>query len=149
MACCDIRASFVVVQRWGFCMSVLQHRLLNGWPLFFMIALFSALIMTIGIWLIGVATVEEILALLRLSVQISAPWIYITFIASSLVRLYPNKTSRWVLRVILAFHLRRQWAGRCCLSSYYFRPICLITWRCSITRATLFCASPPISFYLP
>ena len=98
MARCDIRASFVVVQRWGFCMSVLQHRLLNGWPLFFMIALFSALIMTIGIWLIGVATVEEILALLRLSVQISAPWIYITFIASSLVRLYPNKTSRWVLR---------------------------------------------------
>ena len=79
-------------------MSVLQQRLLNGWPLFFIIAVFSALIMTVGIWSIGVTTAEETVALLRLSVQISAPWIYITFIASALVKLFPSKTSRWVLR---------------------------------------------------
>ena len=39
-------------------MSVLQQRLLNGWPLFFIIAVFSALIMTVGIWSIGVTTAE-------------------------------------------------------------------------------------------
>lgn len=87
----------------GACMSkregnVYSIGVLNGWPLFFLIAALNALIMVTGFSIIGMDTSRAVVDLIRLSVQISAPWIYITFIASALVKLYPSHASRWVLR---------------------------------------------------
>jgi sulfoxide reductase heme-binding subunit YedZ len=78
--------------------SARMNSMLNGWPLFFLIAALNAALMTTGFLLIGVATAESTVDMIRLSVQISTPWIYITFAASPLAQLFPGGASRWLLR---------------------------------------------------
>lgn len=78
--------------------TIYSSGVLNGWPLFFLIAALNALIMAVGFSIVGANTAQATVDLIRLSVQISAPWIYLTFIASALVKLYPSQTSRWLLR---------------------------------------------------
>lgn len=77
---------------------VLQHKILNGWSFFFLITAFSAVVAAIGYSCIGVATPEATVDMIRHSVQIAAPWIFITFVASSLAQLFPGYFTKWLLR---------------------------------------------------
>ena len=54
-------------------MSLLQFRILNGWPLFFLIAALTFVGMMAGLALIGVSTPEAVVKLIILSVQFAFP----------------------------------------------------------------------------
>ncbi|MGK0500950.1 MAG: hypothetical protein ACJAYG_002604 [Oceanicoccus sp.] len=57
---------------------------LNGWPLFFLIAALTFACMMAGLVLIGSSTPEATVELIRLSVQLASPWIFIAFVTSAL-----------------------------------------------------------------
>ena len=79
-------------------MTLLQHRVLNGWPLFYLIALLTLGGMVAGMLIIGTSSPEATVKLIRLSVQFASPWIYIAFVTSALTTLFPNAFSKWLLR---------------------------------------------------
>ena len=78
--------------------SLLRHPLLNGWPLFVVIAGLSFAIILAGLATIGTSTPEATVAMIRLSVQLASPWIYLAFVATALVQLFPSSFSTWLLR---------------------------------------------------
>jgi hypothetical protein len=61
---------------------VLQHKALNGWPLFYLIAALTAAAIGAGLSEFGLATPQAVIDIIRLSVQLASPWIFITFVAS-------------------------------------------------------------------
>jgi len=77
---------------------LLQHRVLNGWPLFYLIALLTLGGMIAGMLIIGISSPEATVKLIRLSVQFASPWIFIAFVTSALVTLFPGAISQWLLR---------------------------------------------------
>ncbi len=77
---------------------MLQHRVLNGWPLFYLIALLTLGGMVAGMLIIGISSPEATVKLIRLSVQFASPWILIAFVTSALVTLFPGAISQWLLR---------------------------------------------------
>ena len=79
-------------------MTRLQHRVLNGWPLFNLIALLTLGGMVAGMLIIGISSPEATVKLIRLSVQFASPWILIAFVTSALVTLFPGAISQWLLR---------------------------------------------------
>jgi sulfoxide reductase heme-binding subunit YedZ len=79
-------------------MSLLQHRMLNGWPLFFLIAALTFAGMMAGLTLIGVSTPEAVVKLIILSVQFASPWIFVAFVTSPLVQLFPGSVPKWLAR---------------------------------------------------
>jgi methionine sulfoxide reductase heme-binding subunit len=79
-------------------LTLLQHRVLNGWPLFNLIALLTLGGMVAGMLIIGISSPEATVKLIRLSVQFASPWIYIAFVTSALTTLFPNAFSKWLLR---------------------------------------------------
>ena len=78
--------------------SLLRHPLLNGWPLFGVIAGLSFAIILAGLAITGTSTPEATVAMIRLSVQLASPWIYLAFVATALGQLFPNSFSSWLLR---------------------------------------------------
>ena len=78
--------------------SLIRHPLLNGWPLFYVIAGLSFAIILAGLATIGTSTPEATVAMIRLSVQLASPWIYLAFVATALVQLFPSSFSAWLLR---------------------------------------------------
>jgi sulfoxide reductase heme-binding subunit YedZ len=79
-------------------MSLLQYRILNGWPLFFLIAVLTFAGMMAGLTLIGVSTPEAVVKLIILSVQFASPWIFVAFVTSPLVQLFPGSVPKWLAR---------------------------------------------------
>lgn len=79
-------------------MSLLRHRLLNGWPFFWMIAGMTFAAMVTGQLLIGVATPEAAVSMIRLSVQLASPWVFLAFVATPINQLFPGNLSKWLLR---------------------------------------------------
>ena len=77
---------------------LLRHPLLNGWPLFVVIAGLSFAIVLAGLATVGTSTPEATVAMIRLSVQLASPWIYLAFVATALVQLFPSSFSAWLLR---------------------------------------------------
>lgn len=77
---------------------MLEHKALNGWPLFLLIAALTFATMLIGLLLIGVATPEAVVQLIILSVQLASPWIFIAFATSPLHQLFPSTVSQWLVR---------------------------------------------------
>lgn len=77
---------------------MLQYRVLNGWPLFYLIALLTLGGMVAGMLIIGISSPEDTVKLIRLSVQFASPWILIAFVTSALVTLFPGAISQWLLR---------------------------------------------------
>jgi len=79
-------------------LTLLQHRVLNGWPLFYLIALLTLNGMVAGMLIIGISSPEATVKLIRLSVQFASPWIYIAFVTSALTPLFPNTFTKWLWR---------------------------------------------------
>ncbi|MBT4381262.1 MAG: hypothetical protein HOD26_20910 [Gammaproteobacteria bacterium] len=48
--------------------------------------------------LIGISTPESTVSLIRLSVQLASPWIFLAFAASAMAQLFPGNISSWLLR---------------------------------------------------
>lgn len=79
-------------------MNLLQHQSLNGWPLFFLVAALTFAAIGAGLVVTGVSSPEATVSMIRLSVQLASPWIFLAFAARPLVQLYPGSFSRWLLR---------------------------------------------------
>jgi len=78
--------------------SLLLHPSLNGWPLFGVIAGLSFAIILAGLAITGTSTPEATVDMIRLSVQLASPWIYLAFVATALGQLFPSSFSSWLLR---------------------------------------------------
>ena len=79
-------------------MSLLRHSSLNSWPLFYLVAGLTFAVICVGLVVIGVSTPEAAVSMIRLSVQLASPWIFLAFVARPLVQLYPGSFSKWLLR---------------------------------------------------
>ena len=79
-------------------MNLLRHSSLNGWPLFYLVAALTFAAIAIGLVITGVSSPEATVSLIRLSVQLASPWIFLAFVARPLVQLYPGSFSKWLLR---------------------------------------------------
>jgi sulfoxide reductase heme-binding subunit YedZ len=79
-------------------MSLLQHRALNGWLFFWLVAGLTLVAMVAGYVLIGVSTPEAAVNMIRLSVQLASPWIFLAFVATPMTQLFPGNLSKWLLR---------------------------------------------------
>ncbi len=77
--------------------SLLRHPLLNGWPLFGVIAGLSFAIILAGLAITGTSTPEATVSMIRLSVQLASPWIYLAFVATALGQLFPSNFASWLL----------------------------------------------------
>jgi methionine sulfoxide reductase heme-binding subunit len=75
-----------------------QYRLLNGWPLFFLIAAVTFAALVTAYLLIGVDTPEPAVNMIRLSVQLASPWVFLAFVARPMTQLFPGNLSKWLLR---------------------------------------------------
>jgi hypothetical protein len=78
--------------------SLLLHPSLNGWPLFGVIAGLSFAIILAGLAITGTSTPEATVDMIRLSVQLASPWIYLAFVATALGQLFPSNFASWLLR---------------------------------------------------
>ena len=79
-------------------MNLLRHSLLNSWPLFYLVAGLTFAVICVGLVVIGVSTPEATVSMIRLSVQLASPWIFLAFVATALAQLFPGSFSRWLLR---------------------------------------------------
>jgi DMSO/TMAO reductase YedYZ heme-binding membrane subunit len=78
--------------------SLLRHQCLNGWPLFYLVTGLTFAVICVGLVVIGVSTPEATVSMIRLSVQLASPWIFLAFVATALAQLFPGSFSRWLLR---------------------------------------------------
>jgi sulfoxide reductase heme-binding subunit YedZ len=76
----------------------IAQRALNGWPLFLTIAAMTFIAISAAALLIGISTPESTVSLIRLSVQLASPWIFLAFAASAMAQLFPGNLSSWLLR---------------------------------------------------
>jgi hypothetical protein len=74
------------------------QRLLNGWGLFGLIVLLISVSVAIPLTQIDTTNPAHISGMIALSVRLAVPWLFVAFAASSLVILFPNKLSKWILR---------------------------------------------------
>ncbi len=79
-------------------MNLLGHSSLNDWPLFYLVAGLTFAVICVGLVVIGVSTPEATVTMIRSSVQLASPWIFLAFVARPLVQLYPSDFSHWLLR---------------------------------------------------
>ena len=63
-----------------------------------MIAGLTYVAIVIGYLLIGVATPEAVVNMIRLSVQLASPWVFLAFVATPMTQLFPGNLSKWLLR---------------------------------------------------
>jgi sulfoxide reductase heme-binding subunit YedZ len=77
---------------------ILQHRALNNWPLLALITALTAAAMGVALSAIGLATPQANIDMIRLSVLLASPWLFITFVASPLTQLFRNDIAKWFMR---------------------------------------------------
>ncbi len=78
--------------------SLLSHGYLNGWSLYGLIVLSISVSVAIPHAQIDTTNPAHISGMIALSVRLAVPWLFVAFAASSLVILFPNKLSKWILR---------------------------------------------------
>ena len=78
-------------------MSRLRGRALNGWSFFFLVAALTLAVILIGLTTTGFATPEAAVEMIRLSVQLASPWVFLAFSASPLNQLAPSEFANWLL----------------------------------------------------
>lgn len=78
--------------------SILGSKTLNGWSLFCLIVIPMAVAVVAAMQMVNLASPEGISSMIRFSVRLAVPWLYIAFAASSLAVILPNAFTRWLLR---------------------------------------------------
>ena len=76
----------------------LHSRLLNGWLFFFLVVTLTLAAIAIGLTKTGVATPEATVEMIRFSVQVASPWVFLAFIVTPLSQLAPGAFVNWLLR---------------------------------------------------
>jgi DMSO/TMAO reductase YedYZ heme-binding membrane subunit len=76
----------------------MRNRFFNGWPLFWLIAAFTLAAILARLATSGVATPEAAVEMIRFSVQLASPWVFLAFIATPLRQLTPGAFASWILR---------------------------------------------------
>lgn len=79
-------------------MSGLGNQLFNGWPLFWLIAALTFAAVLVGLATTGVATPLAVVEMIRFSVQLASPWVFLAFVASPLRQLAPGALANWMMR---------------------------------------------------
>jgi hypothetical protein len=77
---------------------IFQHKAINRWRLFSLIAVPISLVMVIAISRTDLSGAKAVSSMIQLSVRMAVPWICLAFAASSLHVLFPSSFSRWLLR---------------------------------------------------
>ena len=77
---------------------ILQNKALNEWRLFWLITIPISVAMVIAMAGLDLSRVENVSAMIQLSVRCAVPWLFLAFAASSLQALFPGSFSRWLLR---------------------------------------------------
>lgn len=76
-----------------------QHiRLLNGWPFFCLVAALTLAVILIGLATTGVSTPEATVVMIRFSVQLASPWVFLAFISTPVCQLAPGVFASWMSR---------------------------------------------------
>lgn len=73
-------------------------RQLEGWSLFAWITGLSSLAVVLLATTVDLSTGPGTVSMIRTSVRLSAPWVLLAFAASSLLALFPNEGTRWLMR---------------------------------------------------
>ena len=73
-------------------------RQLEGWNLFAWITGLSSLAVVLLATTADLSTGPGTVSMIRTSVRLSAPWVILVFAASSLLALFPNERTRWLMR---------------------------------------------------
>ena len=78
--------------------SLMKSRVPEGWAFFAWVSAFTFL----AIWMLSMTvdlrTGPGVVAMIRNSVRLSTPWLFLAFSASSLVALFPSPATRWLMR---------------------------------------------------
>lgn len=77
---------------------LLRHRLLNSWPLFWVIFVIISVAMLYAMANSDMRHPEQVSGMIALSVRWSVPWLYLAFAASALQQLAGSDLTRWLLR---------------------------------------------------
>jgi hypothetical protein len=78
--------------------SSLAHPVFNGWRLFLLSFALLSLPLAFSAASADFTQAATVSGFIALSVQVSVPWLYLAFAASSLARLFPGDATRWLLR---------------------------------------------------
>ncbi len=97
-------------------MNLLQRKSLNGWPLYYLVAVFTFAAIGVGLLITGISTPEATVSMIRLSVQLASPWIFLAFVARPLAQLYPGNLSKWLLR-------NRRYMGLCFAAGFAWQAV--------------------------
>jgi hypothetical protein len=74
------------------------RRWLNGWHLFALVSGATSLVVVGAMLTADLRQAASVSAMIQLSVRLAVPWLYLAFVASSLVLLVPGRFSRWLMR---------------------------------------------------
>jgi hypothetical protein len=72
--------------------------LFNGWPLFVLIVSAISLVLVSAMLRLDMLEAANVSSLIARSVQLSVPWLYLAFCASSVHYLWRGEGGRWLLR---------------------------------------------------
>lgn len=78
--------------------SILGHKHLNGWRLWGLVTGLISVSVIIPLSQIDISNPAHISGMIQQSVRLAVPWLFVAFAASSLVILFPNKFTKWILR---------------------------------------------------
>lgn len=91
----------------------LDSRPLNGWRLFWLIALSISIVMVLSMLRTDLSSAEAVSSMIQLAVRCAVPLLYLAFAASSLQVLFPGRLSRSLLRnrriIGLSFAVAMAW----------------------------------------
>jgi hypothetical protein len=109
---------------------VFHARAINGWPLFWLLALPMSAFMVLAMSGFGLTSPGDVSSMIGYSVRWAVPFIYIVLAASAMPVLFPGEFSRWWLRnrryIGLVFAVAMGWQGAFIFimstlySSYYY-----------------------------
>ena len=78
--------------------SILGHKHLNGWNLFGLIVILISVAVVSRLTQIDTTNPADISGMIQLSVRLAVPLLFVAFAASSLVYLFPNNLTKWIMR---------------------------------------------------
>ena len=78
--------------------TVSKTPLLNGWNFFALVTLATSVTCTISLLTANTSVLQESIELVRLSVRLATPWLYLAFAAAPIYLLFPGPSSKWLMR---------------------------------------------------